>query len=85
VETLISELAIVETGSIFLWSEPNSPAELYSDSPVVGHARTPLLPPAEATCGIVTHIGPERHASFATITDRVQELIVSALFELKRQ
>ncbi len=84
-ETLISELAIVETGSIFLWSEPNSPAELYSDSPVVGHDRTPLLPPAEATCDIVTHIGPERHASFAVLTDRVQELIVSALFELRRQ
>ncbi|MBT8364775.1 MAG: hypothetical protein KJP23_08725 [Deltaproteobacteria bacterium] len=79
-----SELAIVEAGNIFLWSEPNSPVELYSDSPVVGHARTPLLPPAEAICGIVTHIGPEGHASFTALTD-VQELIVSALFELRRR
>ena len=80
-----SELAIIETGNIFLWSESNSPAKLYSDSPVVGHARTPLLPPAEAKCGIVTNMGPEEHASFTALTDKVQELIVHALFDLRRQ
>ena len=84
-ETLKSELAIIEDGKILLWSEPNSPAELFSDSPVVGHARTPLLPPAEAICGIVTHLGHEGHASFDALTDKLQELIVHALFELRRQ
>lgn len=79
-----SELAIIESGQFFIWSEPNSPAELYSDPVMVGHERAPLIPPGRASCGAVNHLGPEGYAAFTPITDEVQTLVIHALFELRR-
>ena len=69
-----SELAIIESGQFFLWSEPNSPSELYSDPVMVGHARAPLIPPEESECGVVAHVGPEGYAAFTAITDKVRTI-----------
>lgn len=77
------QLALVELGKIYLFDEPNTPAELSSDSPTVGRPRRPL-DPGEAQCGLVTILGPEGHAGFSPIEEPVQVAIVLALFELKR-
>ena len=78
-----TQLALVEVDGIYLFDEPNKPAELYRDSPTVGHPRRPL-DTGKAKCGLVTIIGPENHADFSPIEEPVQVAIVLALFELKR-
>ncbi|PKN63127.1 MAG: hypothetical protein CVU57_20905 [Deltaproteobacteria bacterium HGW-Deltaproteobacteria-15] len=79
------QLALVENGEIFLWAQPDHPAELSEDPPYVGHPRRPLRAPGGARCGLVTELGPEGHASFTIVTDPVQTLMVEALFELRRK
>ena len=78
------QLALVIEGRFYLWSNPNSPAELSSDPPQVGHPRAPLTAPEGTRCAIVTELGPEGYAEFTAITDPVQILQVEALFELRR-
>jgi hypothetical protein len=69
-ETKEAELALVENGQFFLWSQPGQPAELSSDPPWVGRPREPLRAPDGARCGIVTIIGPGRPAAFTAITNQ---------------
>jgi hypothetical protein len=80
-----TQLAWIENGKIYLFSEPQTAAELSSDAAYVGHPRSPLVPPEGAKCGVVTELGPEGHAGFDAITDPVQILVVESLFELKRK
>jgi len=77
------QLALVELGNIYLFDEPNTPAELSGDAPYVGHPRRPLET-GTAKCGLVTILGAEGHAGFSAIEEPVQAAIVLALFELKR-
>jgi hypothetical protein len=84
-DTMAAELAMVENGQIFLWSQPGLPAELFSDDPWVGRVREPLQVPDGAHCGIVTLTGPEGRAAFTAITDPLQVLIVEAIFDLRRK
>jgi hypothetical protein len=80
-----AELAVVENGQVFLWSQPDLPAKLYSDDPWVGREREPLQIPDGALCGIVTLIEPEGRADFASITNPLQVLTIKALFDLRRK
>ena len=84
-DTKAAELAMVENGQIFLWSQPDVSAELFSDDPWVGRAREPIQIPDGARCGIVTQIGPEGPAELTAITDPLQVLIIEALFDLRRK
>ncbi len=84
-DTKAAELAMVENGQIFLWSQPDVSAELFSDDPWVGRAREPIQIPDGAHCGIVTQIGPEGPAELTAITDPLQVLIIEALFDLRRK
>ena len=84
-DTKTAELAMVVNGQVFLWSQPDLPAELYGDNPWVGRPREPMQVPEGARCGIVTVIGPERKAGFTAITDSLQVLILEALFDLRRK
>jgi hypothetical protein len=84
-DTRDAELAIVENGRIFLWSQPDLPAELFSDDPWVGRAREPIQIPDGARCGIVTQIGSEGPAVLTAITDPLQLLIIEGLFDLRRK
>jgi hypothetical protein len=79
-----SQLAIIEGGEFFMWSEPKTAAKLSSDPPYVGHPRAPLKAPDGVSCGLVTILGAEGHAGFTPITTLTEELIVHALFELRR-
>lgn len=83
--TKTAELAMVENGQVFLWSQPDLPAELFGDDPWVGRPREPMQVPDGARCGIVTIIGPEGQAGFTAITDSLQVLILRALFDLRRK
>ena len=83
-ETKEAELALVEDGQFFLWSQPGQPAELTSDPPWVGRPQEPLRAPEGARCGIVSTIGPGRQSAFTAITDILQVLIIEAIFDLRR-
>ena len=76
---------MVENGQVFLWSQPDLPAKLYSDYPWVGREREPIHIPDGAICGIVTVNGPEGRADFSSITNPLQVLILRALFDLRRK
>jgi hypothetical protein len=84
-DTKASELAIVKNGQIFLWSQPDFPAKLFSDDPWVGRAREPIKIPDGARCGVVTQIGSEGPATLTAIADPLQVLIIEALFDLRRK
>ena len=84
-DTKAAELAMLENGQIFLWSQPDVPAELFSDDPWVGRDREPLKVPDGAHCGIVTLSQSGGRAAFTAITDQFQTLILEALFNLRRK
>lgn len=82
-EELKTQLALVELGNVYLFDDPNTPAELSRDAMNVGHPRRPL-DTGNAKCGLVTILGPDGHAGFSPIEEPVQVSTVLALFELKR-
>ena len=53
------QLAWIENGKIYLFSEPQTAAELSSDAAYVGHPRSPLMPPEGVKCGVVTELCKE--------------------------